>query len=133
MSELTGKDISQGIAKSNQLKDQLDKNNGQLDMSSLYQGAQREAEERAERQRKLREKELEAQAKRDKEMNDLLAKAGETVSKEKEEKAALETKKETEKTQAELEAKIRKENGLQSAEEEERSNAFSKMLGNLEL
>jgi len=133
MSELTGKDISQGITKSNQLKDQLDKNNGQLDVSSLYQGAQREADERAERQRKLREKELEAQAKRDKEINDLLAKAGETVRKEKEEKAALETKKETEKAQAELEAKIRKENGLQSAEEEERSNAFSKMLGNLKL
>ena len=133
MSELTGKDISQRIENYNRNVDQLDKNNGQLDVSSLYQGAQREADERAERQRKLREKELEAQAKRDKEINDLLAKAGETVSKEKEEKAALETKKETEKAQAELEAKIRKENGLQSAEEEERSNAFSKMLGNLKL
>ncbi|WP_035053424.1 hypothetical protein [Carnobacterium pleistocenium] len=48
-------EIKQRIENSNRLTDQLERDGGILDVGALYEGAQREVDARAERQRKLRE------------------------------------------------------------------------------
>lgn len=130
MSELTGEDIRQRIENSNRLTEQLERTGGMLDMGALYEGAQREVDERAERQRELRDKEAAAQAARDKELTDLLKATAEHSSKESEAKAAKEIKEAKAKADKELEAKIRNQNGLLSAEEEARKNSYRSMLNN---
>ncbi|MDN5373117.1 MAG: hypothetical protein PWR19_2163 [Carnobacterium sp.] len=123
-------DIRQRIENSNRLKEQLERTNGILDVGALYEGAQREEEARAERQRKLREQQAAAQAAEDKELTDLLAKTSEHTHKEAEAKAAMEIKEAKAKAEKELEAQIRKQNGLLSAEEEARKNSYRSMLNN---
>lgn len=132
MSELTGEDIRQRIENSNRLTEQLERTGGMLDMGALYEGAQREVDEREERQRELRDKEAAAQAARDKEITDLLAKTGDKVKQDKEATAAKEIKEAKAKADKELEAKIRNQNGLKSTEEESMDNSFRSMLGKLD-
>ena len=124
-------DIRQRIENSNRLTEQLERTGGRLDIGALYEGAQREEEARAERQCKLREQQAAAQAAEDKEWTDLLAKAGEKVEQDKEAAAAKEIKEAKAKADKELEAQIRKQNGLLSAEEEARKNSYSSMLSNI--
>lgn len=124
-------DIRQRIENSNRLTDQLERTGGILDVGALYEGAQRIEEERAEHQRKLREQQAAAQAARDKEWTDLLAKAGEKVERDKEAKAQAEIKEAKAKAEKELAAKIRKQNGLLS-EEEKRKNSYRSMLNNVD-
>lgn len=124
-------EIKERIENSNRLTDQLERTNGILDVGALYEGAQREEEARAERQRKLREQQAAALAAEDKEWTDLLAKAGEKVEQDKEATAAKEIKEAKAKADKELEAKIRKQNRLKSAEEEVKENGYRSMLNNL--
>lgn len=121
-------DIRQRIENSNRLKEQLERTGGILDVGALYEGAQREEEARAERQRKLREQQASARAAEDKEWTDLLAKAGEKVEQDKEAAAAKEIKEAKAKADKELEAKIRNQNGLKSTEEEALDQSYSNML-----
>ena len=98
-------DIKKRIENSNKLTDQLERTGGILDIGALYEGAEKAEAERAEHQRKIRE-----------------------------EAHAQQLKKQAEaKAMKELEAEIRKRNGLMSAEEEEKHNALKNMLGNLNL
>lgn len=121
-------DIRQRIENSNRLTEQLERTGDRLDIGAIYEGAQREEEARAERQRKLREQQAAAQAAEDKELTDLLAKTSEHTHKEAEAKAAKEIEKAKAKAEKELAAKIRKQNGLLSAEEEARKNSYRSML-----
>ena len=124
-------EIKERIENSNRLTEQLERTGGRLDIGALYEGAQREEEARAERQRKLREQQAAAQAAEDKELTDLLKATAEHSSKEAEVKAAKEIEKAKAEAEKELEAKIRKQNGLKSEEEEGKENALKSMLGNL--
>lgn len=124
-------EIKERIENSNRLAEQLERTNGILDVGALYEGAQREEEARAERQRKLREQQASARAAEDKEWTDLLAKAGEKVEQDKEAAAAKEIKEAKAKADKELEAKIRKQNRLKSVEEEARDNSYRSMLKDL--
>lgn len=121
-------DIRQRIENSNRLTEQLERTGDRLDIGAIYEGAQREEEARAERQRKLREQQAAAQAAEDKELTDLLKATAEHSSKEAEAKAAKEIEKAKAKAEKELESKIRNQNGLLSAEEEERRNSYRSML-----
>lgn len=133
MSELTNEDIKQRVDNYNKTSDQLERTGGRLDVSAIYEGAKRAEEERAERQRKLREQQAAAQAAKDKELNDLLAKAGEKVKRDKEAKAQAEIKEAKAKADMELAAQIRNQNGLKSEEEEALDNSYRSMLGNFNL
>lgn len=133
MSELTGQEIRERIERSNKLTAQLESSGGQLDIGAIYSGARRAEEERAENQRKLREQQAAAQAAEDKELTDLLKATAEHSSKEAEAKAALEIKEAQAKAEKELAAKIRKQNGLKSDEEEVLDNSYRSMLGNFNL
>ncbi|MEK4948359.1 hypothetical protein [Carnobacterium sp. FSL W8-0810] len=124
-------EIKERIENSNRLTEQLERTGDILDVGALYEGAQREEEARAERQRKLREKQAAAQAAEDKELTDLLKATAEHSSKEAEVKAAKEIEKAKAKADKELEATIRKQNGLLSEEEEVRKNSYSSMLSNI--
>lgn len=124
-------DIRQRIENSNRLTEQLERTGGVLDVGAIYAGAQRIEEERADNQRKLREQQAAAQAAKDKEMNDLLTKLGEHLHKDTEAKAAKEIKEAQAKAEKELAAKIRKQNGLKSAEEEARDQSYMSMLKDL--
>lgn len=124
-------DIRQRIENSNRLTEQLERTGGVLDVGAIYAGAQRIEEERADNQRKLREQQAAAQAAKDKEMNDLLTKLGEHLHKDTEAKAAKEIKEAQAKAEKELAAKIRKQNGLKSAEEEALDQSYISMLKNL--
>ncbi|WP_188205393.1 hypothetical protein [Desemzia incerta] len=126
-------DIRQRIENSNRLTEQLERTGDRLDIGAIYEGAQREGEARAERQRKLREQQAAAQAAEDKELTDLLKATAEHSSKEAEAKAALEIKEAQAKAEKELAAKIRKQNGLKSDEEEVLDNSYRSMLGNFNL
>lgn len=121
-------EIKERIENSNRLVEQLERTGDRLDIGAIYEGAQREEEARAERQRKLREQQAAAQAAEDKELTDLLAKTSEHTHKEAEAKAAKEIEKAKAKAEKELEAKIRNQNGLLSAEEEARKNSYRSML-----
>lgn len=114
-------DIRQRIENSNRLTEQLERTGDRLDIGAIYEGAQREEEARAERQHKLREQQAAAQAAEDKELTDLLKATAEHSSKEAEAKAAKEIEKAKAEAEKELEAKIRKQNGLLSAEEDKKS------------
>ncbi|MBT2731650.1 hypothetical protein [Carnobacterium sp. ISL-102] len=124
-------EIKQHIDNSNRLADQLARDGGILDLGAIYAGAQRAEEERAENQRKIREVAAAAQAARDKELTGLLAKAGDKVRQDKEATAAKEIKEAKAKADKELEAKIRKQNGLNSTEEEAKKNAYRSMLNKI--
>lgn len=124
-------DIRQRIENSNRLTEQLERTGDRLDIGAIYEGAQREEEARAERQRKLREQQAAAQAAEDKELTDLLKATAEHSSKEAEAKAAKEIEKAKAKAEKELAAKIRKQNGLKSAEEEARDQSYMSMLKDL--
>lgn len=124
-------DIKQRIENNNRLTDQLERTGDRLDIGAIYEGAQREEEARAERQRKLREQQAAAQAAEDKELTDLLKATAEHSSKEAEAKAALEIKEAQAKAEKELAAKIRKQNGLKSAEEEALDQSYISMLKDL--
>lgn len=124
-------DIRQRIENSNRLTEQLERTGGILDVGAIYEGAQREVDERAERQRKLREQQAAAQVARDKEITDLLAKTGDKVKQDKEAASAKEIKEAKAKADKELEAKIRNQNGLKSTEEEALDQSYSNMLNNL--
>lgn len=126
-------EIKERIENSNRITDQLERTGGILDVGALYEGAQRIEEERAEHQRKLREQQAAAQAAKDKELNDLLAKAGEKVKQDKEAKAQAEIKEAKAKADKELAAQIRNQNGLKSDEEEALDNSYRSMLGNFNL
>lgn len=126
-------DIRQRIENSNRLSEQLERTGGILDIPAIYAGAQRIEEERAANQRKIREDAAAAQAERDKEWTDLLAKAGEKVEQDKEAQAAKEIKEAKAKADKELEAKIRKQNRLKSAEEEAKDNSYRSMLNSLNI
>ena len=121
-------DIRQRIENSNRLTEQLERTGGILDVGAIYEGAQREVDERAERQRKLREQQAAAQVARDKEITDLLAKTGDKVKQDKEAASAKEIKEAKAKADKELEAKIRNQNGLKSTEEEALDQSYSNML-----
>ena len=121
-------EIKQRIENSNRLAEQLERTGDILDVGALYEGAQREEEARAERQRKLREQQAAAQAAEDKELTDLLKATAEHSSKEAEAKAAKEIEKAKAEAEKELEAKIRKENGLKSDDEEAMDNSYRSML-----
>lgn len=124
-------DIRQRIENSNRLTEQLERTGDRLDVGALYEGAQREEEARAERQRKLRERQAAAQAAEDKELTDLLAKTSEHTHNEAEAKAAKEIEEAKAEADKELEAKIRKQNRLKSVEEEARDNSYRSMLKDL--
>ena len=124
-------EIKERIENSNRLTEQLERTGDILDVGALYEGAQREEEARAERQRKLREQQAAAQAAEDKELTDLLKATAEHSSKEAEVKAAKEIEKAKAEAEKELEATIRKQNGLLSAEEEARENSYRSMLNTL--
>lgn len=126
-------EIKERIENSNQLTEQLERTGGILDVGALYEGAQREEEARAERQRKLREQQAAAQAAEDKKITDLLKATAEHSSKEAEATAAKEIKEAKAKADKELEAKIRQQNGLLSAEEEERKNSYRSMLSKVDI
>lgn len=126
-------EIKERIENSNRLTEQLERTGDRLDIGAIYEGAQREEEARAERQRKLREQQAAAQAAEDKELTDLLKATAEHSSKEAEAKAALEIKEAQAKAEKELAAKIRKQNGLKSDEEEVLDNSYRSMLGNFNL
>ncbi|WP_035053428.1 hypothetical protein [Carnobacterium pleistocenium] len=99
------------------LAEQLERNVNRLDVEAIYKGAQREQEERAEYQEKIREKQVVAQEAESKAWNELLAKDGERARKEREAKIEMEIKEETEKAQAEIEI-IRKKNRLSTVDED---------------
>lgn len=124
-------DIKQRTDNRNSLMDQLESSGGQLDIGAIYKGARRAEEERADNQRKLREQQAAAQAAKDKEMNDLLTKLGEHLHKDTEAKAAKEIKEAQAKAEKELAAKIRKQNGLKSDEEEALDQSYISMLKDL--
>lgn len=124
-------DIRQRIENSNRLTEQLERTGGVLDVGAIYAGAQRIEEERADNQRKLREQQAAAQAAKDKELNDLLTKLGEHLHKDTEAKAAKEIKEAQAKAEKELAAKIRKQNGLKSDEEEALDQSYISMLKDL--
>lgn len=124
-------EIKQRIENNNRITEQLERDGGVLDVGALYEGAQRIEEERAENQRKLREQQAAAQAARDKEWTDLLAKAGEHLHKDTEAKAAKEIKEAKAKAEKELAAQIRNQNGLKSDEEEALDNSYRSMLNSL--
>lgn len=126
-------DIKERIENSNRLTEQLERTGDILDVGALYEGAQREEEARAERQRKLREKQAAAQVAEDKELTDLIAKAGEKVKQDKEAKAAMEIKEAKAKADKELEAQIRKQNRLKSTEEEALDQSYASVLNSLNL
>lgn len=126
-------DIKERIENSNRLAEQLERTGDILDIGALYEGAQREEEARAERQRKLREKQAAAQAARDKGLTDLLKATAEHSSKEAEVKAAKEIEKAKSEAEKELAAQIRNQNGLKSEEEEALDNSYRSMLGNFNL
>lgn len=126
-------DIKERIENSNRLTEQLERTGDRLDIGAIYEGAQREEEARAERQRKLREQQAAAQEARDKEWTDLLKATAEHSSKEAEAKAALEIKEAKAKAEKELAAQIRNQNGLKSEEEEALDNSYRSMLGNFNL
>lgn len=131
MSELTGEDIKQRVENRNHLRDQLKRTGGTLDIGAIYEGAQREEDERAERQRKIREQQVAAQAAEDKELTDLLKATAEHSSKEAEAKAAKEIEKAKAEAEKKLEAQIRNQNGLKSAEEGAIEDSYRSMLSNL--
>lgn len=83
----------------------------------LEENVKREQEERAEYHQKIREKQVAAQEAESKAWNELLAKAEEQARKEREAKAALEIKEETERAQAEIEI-IKKKNRLSAVDED---------------
>lgn len=124
-------DIKQRTDNRNSLVDQLEETGGRLDIGAIYAGAKHEEEERAERQRKIREDAAAAQAAEDKELTDLLKATAEHSSKEAEVKATKEIEKAKAEAEKELEATIRKQNGLLSAEEEARENSYRSMLNTL--
>lgn len=124
-------DIKQRVENSKRLADQLERTGDILDVGALYEGAAREEEARAERQRKLREQQAAAQAAEDKELTDLLAKTSEHTHKEAEAKAAKEIEKAKAEAEKELAAKIRKRNGLKSDEEEALDQSYRSILNSL--
>lgn len=126
-------DIKQRIENSNRLTEQLERTGGVLDIGAIYEGAEKAEAERAEHQRKIREEAHAQQLKKQAEAKAFMDKVSEHVHKEKETKAEIETKEAKAKAMKELEAEIRKRNGLMSAEEEEKHNAYKNMLGNLKL
>lgn len=126
-------DIRQRNENRNRLVEQLERDGGTLDVGALYEGARRAEEEHAEHQRKLREQQAAAQVARDKELNDLLTKVGEHMHKETEAKAAKEIKEAKAKAEKELEAEIRKLNGLKTAEEEATDQSYASVLNSLNL
>ncbi|MFL2072006.1 hypothetical protein ACEN32_06845 [Marinilactibacillus psychrotolerans] len=123
--------MEQRMKNRNRLEAQLGKDNYKLDVGALREGAQREEEERADRQRKIREKEEAQRLAEKKEWDDLMAKAGETLKKESEERAAQELKKETEQAQKKLQERISKANNVKSDSQMEKDKAYSNMLSNL--
>lgn len=133
MSGLTGADLEQRMNNKEQFDKQLKDKDNVLDLNAIYAGAQREEEERAEQQRKIKEKKAAIQEAEAKKINDLLAKVGDSVLKEKEEQAEIEIKKETEKKQSEIEAKIKQANNLKSDKQVAEDDAYKKMLGSLKL
>ena len=124
-------DIRERVENYNKNSEQLERTGGRLDIGAIYEGAKRAEEERAEHQRKIREDAAAAQAARDKEWMDLLAATGKHSRKEAEAQSEKEIKKAKAKADKELEAKIRKQNGLKSDEEERLDQSFGKMLGKL--
>lgn len=126
-------DIKKRIENYNELSDQLERTGGILDIGAIYEGAAKEEAERAEHQRKIREEAHAQQLKEQAEAKAFMDKVSEHVYKEKETKANEEVKLAKAKAEKELEAEIRKRNGLMSAEEEEKHNAYKNMLGNLNL
>lgn len=133
MSGLTGADLEQRMNNKEQFDKQLKDKDNVLDLNAIYAGAQREEEERTEQQRKIKEKQAAIQEAEAKKINDLLAKVGDSLLKEKEEQAEIEIKKETEKKQAEIEAKIKQANNLKSDKQVAEDDAYKKMLGSLKL
>ena len=126
-------DIRQRNENRNRLVEQLERDDGALDVGALYEGARRAEAEHAEHERKLREQQAAAQVARDKELNDLLTKVGEHMHKETETKAAMEIEKAKAEAEKELEAKIRKLNGLKTAEEEATDQSYASVLNSLNL
>ena len=126
-------DIKQRIENRNKLADQLERTGGILDIGAIYEGAEKAEAERAERQAKIRKEAHAQQLKKQAEAKAFMDKVSEHVHKEKETQAEIETKEAKAKAMKELEAEIRKRNGLMSAEEEEKHNAYKNMLGNLNL
>lgn len=126
-------DIKKRIENSNKLTDQLERTGGILDIGAIYEGAEKAEAERAEHQRKIRKEAHAQQLKKQAEAKAFMNKVSEHVQKEKETQAEIETKEAKAKAMKELEAEIRKRNGLMSAEEEEKHNAYKNMLGNLKL
>lgn len=126
-------DIKKRIENYNKLSDQLERTGGILDIGAIYEGAAKAEAERAEHQRKIREEAHAQQLKKQAEAKTFMDKVSEHIHKEKETQAEIETKEAKAKAMKELEAEIRKRNGLMSAEEEEKHNAYKNMLGNLNL
>lgn len=124
-------DIRQRIENSNRLTEQLERTGDILDVGALYEGAQRAEEEKLENQRKIRENEAARSVEEQKKSDEFMAKVGESVERKNKEKADLEFKKAKAEADKELEAKIRKQNGLLSAEEEARKNSYRSMLSNI--
>lgn len=131
MSELTNEDIKQRIENRNKLREQLDRTGGILDVGAIYEGAKRAEEERAERQRELRERSAARNLEEQKKAEEFMIKVGQSVEKSKKEKADLEIKKAKSKADKELAAKIRNQNGLLSDEEEALDNSYRSMLNSL--
>lgn len=126
-------DIKKRIENYNELTEQLERTGGILDIGAIYEGAEKEEAERAEHQRKIREEAHAQQLKKQAEAKAFMVEMSEHIQKEKETQAEIETKEAKAKAMKELEAEIRKLNGLMSAEEEETHNAYKNMLGNLKL
>lgn len=89
----------------------LDKN-GRIDFELLEEGARQEAEERAEQQRIMREKEIAKQQARDKELNDLLSKVAEKMTAENKAAADKGIAEDLAKAKAEITAKYNELHGV---------------------
>lgn len=126
-------DIKQRIENNNRIKDQLERTGGILDVGALYEGAKRAEEEHAERQRELRERSAARNLEEQKKAEEFMIKVGQSIERSNKEKADLEFKKAKSKSDKELAAKIRKQNGLKSDEEEVLDNSYRSMLGNFNL
>ena len=85
----------------------LDKN-GRIDFEILEEGARQNAEERAEQQRIIREKEIAKQEKKDKELNDLLSKVADKITADNKAKADDAIAKEMAQAEAEIREKHNK-------------------------
>lgn len=102
----------EGMERNHRFQAMLERNNGGIDFEALYKGAEESAAEKAEEQRKLREAQSEAIAKRNAAINDLLNKAGESIKAENQAKAEALIKEESEKAAKEIQDRINQKLGV---------------------